>query len=618
MGRWLFTTSDGLAYNLKQFGLQLLNPTIETKLFNPASSLGLVGVGDFINTIRNNFPTSREDFENLFKQDFSGAVDLIASATLPIGHPERHLGGLRYEDVNPLKKLEEDTDPGQTINDIPIIGPTLLKKINQKIDDLGGGAGISRLASISQEYDVEIFGKKQGLKSGDFISIDSARMKLINPNKYLNPIPFSASPISIERGRPSFTGAKEAAERDANKVLSPYTPGQTQGGVTFSQGRKAAATDPGGKSQDGLIKRHSTLQYDKLGIKNKGYEKNLLSAAELDSDWLAGKGTTTIDGKDLSSLEKRARPKVISRRRSAAKIVTQLGNVTQEEPQLYSRDLNRDDALIIKGNTQTSNVDKVNILPYGADVTQEGMKSSPGSTLVKDFIKFRFKDVVNNKYIIFRAILDGISDQVSPDFGGGERYVGRPDRLYIYQGTDRTVSFNFKVYPKTKQEFPILLEKLNYLVGLCYPSYTKNERMITPLMELTMGDMFNETPGLLNGLTLTVEDAGTWEIENGLQFPRYISAQCEFKHIGKHILASQGKHYDLPYIDDLSAKRNKGIGLQYQTPSTGLPTRTGYQLLFEALGQKNVTEGSSVPGDPDTWPSGRPIVYDTTAATRVD
>ena len=133
-----------------------------------------------------------------------------------------------------------------------------------------------------------------------------------------------------------------------------------------------------------------------------------------------------------------------------------------------------------------------------------------------------------------------------------------------------------------------------------------------------MGDMFNETPGLLNGLTLTVEDAGTWEIENGLQFPRYISAQCEFKHIGKHILASQGKHYDLPYIDDLSAKRNKGIGLQYQTPSTGLPTRTGYQLLFEALGQKNVTEGSSVPEDPDTWPSGRPITYDTTAATRME
>ena len=68
-----------------------------------------------------------------------------------------------------------------------------------------------------------------------------------------------------------------------------------------------------------------------------------------------------------------------------------------------------------------------------------------------DFIKFRFKDVVNNKWLIFRAILEGIADNISPEYGE-ERYIGRPDKIYTYQGVDRNISFTFSIYPKTKQE----------------------------------------------------------------------------------------------------------------------------------------------------------------------
>ena len=37
------------------------------------------------------------------------------------------------------------------------------------------------------------------------------------------------------------------------------------------------------------------------------------------------------------------------------------------------------------------------------------------------------------------------------------------------------------------------MDKLNYLVGLCYPSYTSQNRMVTPFVELTIGDMFVDT-----------------------------------------------------------------------------------------------------------------------------
>ena len=183
-------------------------------------------------------------------------------------------------------------------------------------------------------------------------------------------------------------------------------------------------------------------------------------------------------------------------------------------------------------------VDIINIHPYGSnDLPKE----------TKDFIKFRFKDVVNNKFLVFRAILEGITDTVTPDYAE-DRYIGRPDKLFVYQGVDRNISFTFSLYPKTKQELPILMNKLNYLIGLCYPSYTEGERMISPFIELTMGDMFVDTPGILSSLTVTVEEQSTWEIDEGLQFPHFIKASCEFRHIGKYVPATEGKHYDLPSI----------------------------------------------------------------------
>ena len=74
---------------------------------------------------------------------------------------------------------------------------------------------------------------------------------------------------------------------------------------------------------------------------------------------------------------------------------------------------------------------------------------------------------------------------------------------------DRAISFTFSVYPKTKQELPMLMEKMNYLVGLCYPSFTETERMVAPFVELTIGDMFVGAPGLLSNVTVTVEEATT-------------------------------------------------------------------------------------------------------------
>jgi len=183
--------------------------------------------------------------------------------------------------------------------------------------------------------------------------------------------------------------------------------------------------------------------------------------------------------------------------------------------------------------------DKINIHPYGKDLPED----------VSDFVKFKFKDIVNTKFLIFRALLSGISDSITPEWTG-TRYIGRPDQVYVYSGTERKVSFNFDIYPKTKQEFPVLLEKLNYLIGLCYPSFTPDNRMIAPFIELTIGDMFVDTPGFLDSLSVSVEDNSTWEIEDGLQFPKYIKCDCSFTYVGKYMPSTLGKHYELGWLDD--------------------------------------------------------------------
>ena len=225
------------------------------------------------------------------------------------------------------------------------------------------------------------------------------------------------------------------------------------------------------------------------------------------------------------------------------------------------------------GNEQSDNVDKVNITP----ILSGESGTLPDRILEhKDFIKFNFFNVIEKKYIVFRAILEGLTDSISPEFNP-TRYLGRPDNVYTYVGTDRTVAFGFRLYPKTKQELPVLLEKMNYLVGLCYPSYTEQERMITPFIELTIGDMFVSTPGLLNSLTITVEDASTWEIQEGLQYPHFISAQCEFQHIGKYVPHNVGKHYDLSWLDEYRKGGRQPLGT-FDVDSK-MPTRTGFKYI---------------------------------------
>jgi hypothetical protein len=194
--------------------------------------------------------------------------------------------------------------------------------------------------------------------------------------------------------------------------------------------------------------------------------------------------------------------------------------------------------------------DKVNLIPYGTDKYGEGATAQSVEEL--DFIPFKFKDMVNDKYIVFRAILSGITDTFTPEYAS-ERYVGRPDSVYVYQGTNREIGFTFDVYPKSDKELIFLWEKLNYLAGLTYPHWTDvaggGMGMIAPFSQLTIGQMYTDTPGYISSLTYTVQDSGTWETTFA-KLPKYIQVNCTFVYIGSRLPSATQKHYELPWVGE--------------------------------------------------------------------
>ena len=546
IGKFLLTM-DGLGFIGKQYVMQGLNPTLESKIYNPLSALSLVGGGDAYNAVYDAIYSSATAQSNI--SEFArGLGGIVATAALPIGHPERHVGGGRYEDVNPLERVPNfilDKIQDNTIK-------TVAEGLRFNSSDKGWGSRIAMQSNPElvkeQTLDLGIFGSAT-IGGRDL----GTSMLLMNPNKYLFPV--SSAPKSVGKGGISFIGGIGDAKAEAEQI-------EEKKGGTFNPKTAYNNTEN--------IKRHAALGYADLKQSNR-YENFLDSHSE------RNRLADSIQNSDENF-----------KKNEEAVTNGFIGDPGRIDNNTTFDKLTGVEALR-KGGVKSSNVDKVNLLPYGTK------DEKIGDQLITDFVKFKFHDMVNNKFIIFRAILDGISDSITPEYGE-ERYVGRPDKVYVYQGADRSISFGFKVVPKTAQEMPVLMEKLNYLVGMCYPSYTPEERMVTPLMSLTLGDMFNGAMGLLGSLTVTVEDASTWEISDGLQFPHFISCQCEFKYIGNNVLASKGKHYGLKWLPDGSSAPTivEGAAVNRFTNTSDLgfndyPNRNNngsdYRPLYKELGQ---------------------------------
>ena len=159
----------------------------------------------------------------------------------------------------------------------------------------------------------------------------------------------------------------------------------------------------------------------------------------------------------------------------------------------------------------------------------------------------------------FRASINSINESVTPEYSE-QRYLGRPDKYYTYAGADRDINIDFTLYPKTAQEFPFLAEKLNYLVGLCYPEYNSSGFMLAPFTKFSLGSMFHDAPGYISSLQVNVQDNTTWEVDF-FKFPKHITCALTYRYIGQYLPHKFGKHYALDWLKpDMGNDNPSNIG----------------------------------------------------------
>jgi hypothetical protein len=148
-------------------------------------------------------------------------------------------------------------------------------------------------------------------------------------------------------------------------------------------------------------------------------------------------------------------------------------------------------------------------------ITAKSLSSSLDTSL-QDTVPFRIVKIDNsgngnNTYINFRAYIEGLSDAYKAEWGT-QKYMGRGENFYFYNGFDREISFKFQVPVLSKYEQQSVYNKLNYLASLCAPDYSQGGFMRGNIIKLTIGDYIIDTPGIFSGITYAVNDDAGWDI----------------------------------------------------------------------------------------------------------
>ena len=179
---------------------------------------------------------------------------------------------------------------------------------------------------------------------------------------------------------------------------------------------------------------------------------------------------------------------------------------------------------------------------------------------------FYFYDLRDNTYIIFRASIEGLTEQLSPSWAS-ENYVGRSEPVYIYERTERTIDFSLKLFAQSALELDAIYSKMRRLTSLCYPEYAPDYminttggpntyssrvgsagkyRMKPPLTRLRIGELFgrhtteeeaeilpskNDVLGFLKSLSYSVPETSPWEYRKGQRVPKHVVATVSYQVI---------------------------------------------------------------------------------------
>jgi hypothetical protein len=218
--------------------------------------------------------------------------------------------------------------------------------------------------------------------------------------------------------------------------------------------------------------------------------------------------------------------------------------------------------------------DKVNVIDFGRRRLKDAYLWNPSRLLgidnilgmnldrlgmTQDFIKFYFtghklqagNDFDMDDIIVFRATIQEISDSHGAQWNS-QQMIGRADPNYVYGGYTRDLSVSFDIYATDRDEMQPIYRKLNALAGYTAPTYNPDSiTMEGSWMRITIGDLFNQQPVVLNSVGYTFGGSDSpWEINieddpNMMQAPLKISVQLSFNVISDYLPQKGGRFYSL-------------------------------------------------------------------------
>ena len=140
--------------------------------------------------------------------------------------------------------------------------------------------------------------------------------------------------------------------------------------------------------------------------------------------------------------------------------------------------------------------------------------------ILSNQIPITFQKLGKSTIIPFVGAISGISEDIQPEWGNF-RYVGNPFKTYRYQGVERSVKFNLKLYYMWSKSKQTMIKKIEYLKSLAFPdeklsefSYSGNQSSqyaFSPnLVFFSIGDLYKNMFGYIESLSFNIDDNTVW------------------------------------------------------------------------------------------------------------
>jgi hypothetical protein len=505
LGKWI-ASPNGIAWVTEQIGLGLCNPNVETN-----------------NIIA---PTKIH----------TGAISLLSLAGNATGaHFAKHSTGFpdallgKYSDIqsthtsiydNRLVKLLGDTNTLSKISNNTLFSTlsTIGGKNNKILPTISGLSGPDSLYGIGWTIGTMDFDIKEGLNKSrlednmpkNALSLsDTTIDDYISKNDILDTTILPNTPYSLDTPKKYYTTI--IRERESNTA-------QTNAFITKQTSK--LDTIPSNNTTDISLKSYLVSSYKNIKKDDTSFNdfrKNILTDIAPNTQASNILGTTNTDyqldnRETLFGEGKYGSPDI-------DKSISGAENYLYSASQFYN-DTDKSTRQLLS-NDNNFNGDRINALDTG-HIQKTNIADTPNQLMFdqnvygagkRDYIRFYFGDAYIGKAVFaFRASITGLQDSFNPQWNSID-IMGRPDKAYQMSGFERRVNFSFTVAAMSRAEMIPMWRKLNYLASYTMPEIDQNtRRYVGPLMRITIGDLYYQTPCILTSLDYRVPDNAPWDI----------------------------------------------------------------------------------------------------------